>query len=243
MRLSLLANSITIYRLSLANDSDKLLERYLCTLPNNSQQPWYNMSDAYNSALWDIEPYCQVAAICDRDTIVLDGARGASIRWKSFFPVGFRTGFSWKRWFAVKAMENMSLLLILMIVFFVTNIIPGGVVCLLLWLYIFVNTPSLIRTVYGGKFTEVQAALFGFEGYLNAPTVERAIFGGNFGRFSWSTNGSPLSVSNVNEDGERVGVDPSTDPEVRQKIERSKTAKPGEMRVRPHHFSSFLLNH
>jgi len=72
----------------------------------------------------------------------------------------------------------------------------------------------------------VQAALFGFEGYLNAPTVERAIFGGNFNRLSWSTNGSPLSRSYVNTHGERIGIDPTTDATVRAKVEAAKHATP-----------------
>lgn len=222
---------LTHHRLSLANDSDKLLERYMCTLPLSLDQPWYDMRDAYRSSLWDIEPYCQVAAICDDDTIVLDGARGASIRWKSFFRVGWFAGFSWKRWLAVKLMENMSVLLILMVVFFALRNIAGGVICLLLYIIMFLNTPTLIRTVYGGKFVGVQAALFGFEGYLNAPTVERAIFGGAFGRIGWSENGSPLARSFINEHGERVGMDPTKDPVVRMRVERAKQAKPGEMRV------------
>jgi hypothetical protein len=194
-------------------------------------QPWYDMQDAYQSALWDIEPNCQVAAICDNDTIILDGARGGSIRWKSFFPVGSETGFSWKRYFAVKAMQNMTLLLILAAVFFAIKIAAVGVICVLLYIIIFLRTPKLIRTIYGGKFVGVQAAFFGFEGYLNAPTVERAIFGGVFGRMGWSENGSPLSRSYVNEFKERVGMDPTKDPEVRIKVERAKHAKPGDVRV------------
>lgn len=98
-------------RLSLANDSDKLLERYLCTLPLSSSQDWYDMSDAYHSSLWDIEPRCQVAGICEDDTIILDGAWGASIRWKSFFPMKCTTNEGWRRWFAIQIMLNQGWLL------------------------------------------------------------------------------------------------------------------------------------
>lgn len=225
------------HRLSLANDSDKLLERYLCTLPASPTQPWYDMADAYHSRLWDIEPYCQVAAICERDTIVLDGARGASIRWKSFFPVGFTTGFSWKRSFAVLCMQNNGTIFVVAIVLLSASmgnpaLVVVGLVALLLALAVWVHSPTLIRTTYGGKLAEVQAALFGFEGYVNAPAVERSIFGGCFGRLGWSVNGSPLSRSTVNEFGERIGVDPTKDPAVRQLVEDSKHARPGDMRVR-----------
>lgn len=35
-------------RLSLANDSDMLLERLICTLPKSTDQPWSSMDDAWN---------------------------------------------------------------------------------------------------------------------------------------------------------------------------------------------------
>lgn len=95
-------------RLSLANDSDKLMERYLCTLPLSGSQPWHDMSDAYHSSLWDIEPRCQVAGICEDDTIILDGAWGASIRWKSFFPIKCTTNDSLRRWLAIQIMLNQG---------------------------------------------------------------------------------------------------------------------------------------
>ncbi|KIL95921.1 hypothetical protein FAVG1_00659 [Fusarium avenaceum] len=250
-------------RLSLANDSDRLLERYICTLPLDKDQAWYNMEDAYESSLWDITPYCQVAGIAENDTIIIDGAWGISIRWKSFYPVYWSTGPSWKRYLAAIAIEWSGAFFIIAIALiaagaaansassssssssaspysFTTTTTTGssgtamiipGVIFLILFLYIWVIAPNLVRVIYGGKFADTQAEMFGFEGHLNAPTIERAIFGGNFGRFSWSTNGSPLSRSVVNEFGERVGVDPCKDPEVRMKVEAAKQARPGDMRI------------
>lgn len=248
-------------RLSLANDSDRLLERYICTLPLDKDQAWYNMEDAYESSLWDITPYCQVAGISENDTIIIDGAWGISIRWKSFYPVYWSTGPSWKRYLSAIAIEWSGAFFIIAIALiaagaaansasssssssspysFTTTTTTGssgtamiipGVIFLILFLYIWVIAPNLVRVIYGGKFADTQAEMFGFEGHLNAPTIERAIFGGNFGRFSWSTNGSPLSRSVVNEFGERVGVDPCKDPEVRMKVEAAKQARPGDMRV------------
>ncbi|KAK5659972.1 hypothetical protein OQA88_13437 [Cercophora sp. LCS_1] len=229
-------------RLSLANDSDRLLERYICVLPVSPAQKWYDMADAYGSQLWDIAPTCQVAAICQDDTVVIDGAHGANIRWKSFYYVAFTRNFSWGRWFASIAMEYQFGFFIAAISLFATaavgrvvnfaNIL-GGLIFLGLYVWIWLSTPRLVRICLGGKLTDVQATLFGFEGYLNAPTVERAIFGGNFNRLSWSTNGSPLSRSYVNNHGERVPLDPTTDPVVRAKLEAAKgaTPAPGQMRV------------
>jgi hypothetical protein len=192
------------------------------------------MQDAYESSLWDINPTCQVAAICDNDTVVLDGAFGASIRWKSFYPVWYNRGESWKRIIATKIIEYNTYFIAFASYLFSTNVmelIVLGVIFLFTWLYFWFMTPKLVRITYGGKFTDVQATFFGVEGYLNAATIERAIFGGVFGRMSWSTCGSPLSRTYVNANGERVGLDPSKDPEIRMKIEAAKTAKPGEPRV------------
>ena len=253
-------------RLSLANDSDGLLERYICTLPLTKEQPWYDMTDAYESSLWDITPYCQVAGIADNDTIIIDGAWGISIRWKTFYPVYWSTGPSWKRWFSAIAVEWNGAFFITAIALIAsgasannsttvsdgfttttytsnagTAMIIPGVMFLLLFLYIWLITPNLVRVIYGGKFADTQAEMFGFEGHLNAPTIERAIFGGNFGRFSWTTNGSPLSRSVVNEFGERVGIDPCKDPEIRMKVEAAKQARPGDMRVSPTLYLCFSL--
>lgn len=230
-------------RLSLANDSDKLLERYICTLPMTPDQPWYDMDDAYQSSLWDIDPYCQVAGIVDEDAVIIDGAWGVSVRWKSFYPVYWSSGPSWKRLFATLLFEWNSVVLIVacsLLGIGATIINSGGegngmvavgFLLLLLFLYFWLMTPKLARVIYGGKFADVQAEMFGFEGHLNAATIERAIFGGNFGRFSWSTNGSPLSRSTVNELGEKYGIDPYKDPEIRMKVEAAKNARPGQKRV------------
>ncbi|KAF2492943.1 hypothetical protein BU16DRAFT_94338 [Lophium mytilinum] len=84
-------------RLSLANDSDLLLERLACILPKNPTQAWHNMDDAYEVNLWDIYPTCQIAGIGEDNTIIVDGARGANVRWKSFASVNVRRRWSWTR--------------------------------------------------------------------------------------------------------------------------------------------------
>ncbi|KEY69033.1 hypothetical protein S7711_03333 [Stachybotrys chartarum IBT 7711] len=232
-------------RLSLANDSDSLLERYICTLPPNHEQPWFQMDDAYQSSLWDITPYCQVAGIAEDDTIIIDGAWGVAVRWKSFYPVYWSAGLSWKRLFAAITIQFNGMVFILAVTLMALGssvngsyrtstgdtLIGIGVIFLLLFLYSWIMTPTMTRVLYGGKFSDVQAEMFGFEGHLNAPTIERAIFGGHFGRFSWSPNGSPLSRSYVNAHGEIIGMDPCRDPEVRMKVENAKRARPGDMRV------------
>ncbi|KAL5326555.1 hypothetical protein ACEPPN_004241 [Leptodophora sp. 'Broadleaf-Isolate-01'] len=85
-------------RLSLANDSDMLLERLMCILPQHPNQHWSSVADAYNVNVWDIYPTCQIAGICDNDTILVDGAFGATIHWDKFRKVAYaRRVRSWKR--------------------------------------------------------------------------------------------------------------------------------------------------
>ncbi|KAI0431081.1 hypothetical protein F5Y09DRAFT_305867 [Xylaria sp. FL1042] len=76
-------------RLSLANDSDKLLERLICMQPTHRDAPWHRIRDAWGARLWDIESYCQVAGIVDDQTITLDGAYGATIQWDAMEQVAF----------------------------------------------------------------------------------------------------------------------------------------------------------
>lgn len=76
-------------RLSLANDSDALLERLLCMMPLRPDAPWHEIKDAWGARLWDIEPRCQVASIVNDETVTLDGAFGATIQWDSMDQVAF----------------------------------------------------------------------------------------------------------------------------------------------------------
>ena len=74
-------------RLSLANDSNSLLERLICLLPTSLDSEWWSLDDAWNVALWDIYPKIQICGLGDDDSVILDGARGAAIRWDKFVPV------------------------------------------------------------------------------------------------------------------------------------------------------------
>lgn len=76
-------------RLSLANNSDKLLERLLCIRTERFDAAWHDTTDAWGMSLWDIEPHCQVAGVIDDQTISLDGAYGAAIQWDSMGQVAF----------------------------------------------------------------------------------------------------------------------------------------------------------
>lgn len=218
-------------RLSLANDSDCLLERYLCMLPPAGEEAaWHYMADAYGCLAWDVAPYVQVAGVCDNDSVILDGSFGASVRWKSFYPVGYTKFSSRRRRFAVLLMRFNGLIIGAGCFLSLTRNMTG-LILVAIGVIIFFCTPWLIRLHLGGKFRNVEAALFGVEGYMSPATAERTLFGCAYGRMSWSTSGSPLSRSYLNNHGELVGVDPLRDPLVMEKVQLAKVAMPGSKRV------------
>jgi hypothetical protein len=106
-----------------------------------------------------------------------------------------------------------------------------GVLLILLGLGLWLGSPYLVKIMYGGKFWDQQAWIFGIEGHVDIGTLEACIFGYNMNRLSWSTSGSPLSRHSVNAHGEWIGRDPYDDPHVAMGIEKAKTAGVGEMRI------------
>ena len=80
-------------RLCLSNDSGRLLDRILCVLPakDDNYNGWFTTDDAFNVNIWDIEPLCQVAGICNDDAIIIDGCHGISINWGTIPEILFKT--------------------------------------------------------------------------------------------------------------------------------------------------------
>lgn len=102
-------------RLSLANDSEHLLERMICIHPNDPSQPWHSMDDAYGSKLWEIEPnpLVKVAGIFGDDSVILDGCRAVNVRWKSFSPVPLMKLISFKRLMAACGLLTAPIIFII----------------------------------------------------------------------------------------------------------------------------------
>jgi hypothetical protein len=218
-------------RLSLANDSDRLLERLICLLPRNHGEHWLTSDDAWAACPWDIYPKCQVAGISDDDTVILDGCFAAMIEWGSFTRIAYVRNLAWKRVFAQYAVRSSSFLFFVFMA--MSGILPRGllaIIGIILGLVILAS-PYLICTLFGGKIWNSEAKLFGFEGYLDIRTIECQIFGYSRKRMTWSTSGSPLSRHSENEYGERMGRDPTDDPWVQQELEAAKTRPFGTQRI------------
>ena len=88
-------------RLSLENDSDRLIERMVCMFPDpdNGAKDTFSMTrpDKFGAWLWDIKPVCQVAGLGQGGEIILDRCRGVSIRWKGFPQMQYNRGFGLRR--------------------------------------------------------------------------------------------------------------------------------------------------
>ena len=225
-------------RLSLANESNMLLERLICLYPKKADQPWYDMEDQWGVSLWDVYPSIQICGIGRKDTVIIDGAFGAAIRWKAFAHVATLVADSWRRFFIRYVFRSSSYLFIVGISLLAQGtaahspiLIGIGATLLTFALLLILMSPYLIRILYTGKIWGAQPWFFGFEGYQDISTIEAHIFGADMGHLKWSTNGSPLSVHKPNRWGECVGEDPTTVPEVAERVKRAVTAKMGEEKI------------
>jgi len=196
-------------RLSLANDSDRLLERVICLLPYKRSASWHDWNDAWPEVrLWDIEPITQVAAIADNSTVVLDGAYGATIHWRKLHPVAFvKRKTAWRQ--VTKIGIRLGALYFIIAIILVAEARPKtisgahlpanhplltiGAILLVMTILVLIYAPWAMLKLYRGKFWATQGWFFGIEGCADIGEVEKCLFGGNHNRLKWSTNGSMLS--------------------------------------------------
>ncbi|KAI1810125.1 hypothetical protein GGS20DRAFT_568897 [Poronia punctata] len=224
-------------RLSLANDSDKLLERLICMQPTRRDAPWHKIRDAWGAKLWDIEPHCQVAGIVDDRTVTLDGAFGATIQWDKLERVAFMKRATISRLIGKILLRGAPGYLLVGLPLLITagilssgnnsqgdddssaaNADPSAVTRPFLIIGLIIVIPSaiislliplLLLNIYQGKFWSTQAHFLGIQGIPDdLGKLERLLFGFNHGRLKWSIAGSTLSRNGLSKDGERVGLRP-----------------------------------
>ncbi|KAL8838467.1 MAG: hypothetical protein Q9176_005019 [Flavoplaca citrina] len=243
-------------RLSLANDSNMLLERLICLLPPSPYAPWYSFQDHWDASLWDVYPRTQVCGIGENDTVILDGARGATIRWKSFKKVILRGNATVIRRIAVLALTFVSPFFIAAIAMLAagasnafqnsgygygsgydgtTPLKAIGGLFLALSLIILLSSPWLIKKLYLGKVWNAQPWFFGIEGYIPIDEIEKKLFGAKSGRLSWSTTTSSLSRHDHLNHKDLVnyceGQDPKIDPEVNARIQKALSSTNSEEKI------------
>ncbi|KAJ5760680.1 hypothetical protein N7520_007836 [Penicillium odoratum] len=228
-------------RLSLANDSDQLIERMICMLPRDIGQPWNEIDDFWDSKLWEIEPHCQVVGIGGEDTVILSGAFGAPIRWNSYRPVNLLMRNTVKRWVAKVVLRSIPAFLLIGVLLLAMGLavqenymleykVMGGIFTGFSVLVILAS-PYLICSLYVGKTWAAQPWLFGFEGYMEIGEIERLIFGINIGRLRWSPYSSDLSLHHEDENGECVGQDPRRRASTANFISTARRSQYGELKL------------
>ncbi|CAP71654.1 uncharacterized protein PODANS_6_50 [Podospora anserina S mat+] len=202
-------------RLSLPQDSDRLMERLICLLPDFPGQNWELMTDQYKASLWDVYPNTQICAIGENDTVVIDDAKGAQIQWSEFTRVRTLRKLTAKREFFIYFLVWSPL------VFFIGVILAalfqppppmpnsmyyypaptnpayqaGLAITIITLLFFILPAPYFLWHIYSGKLWEVEPCFFGIEGYVPIEAIEEKLFGtrGSHARLQWSTWGSPLS--------------------------------------------------
>lgn len=228
-------------RLSLANDSDRLLERMICLLPKDqlkfnsrNRHYWATLDDFWDAKLWDIEPICQIAAIGMDDTVVLDGAHAATIHWNSFQRVAITTKETWTRMISRILLRLTPVYLSSGIIALLARSTQAAIIFMVLTGVFMLISPLLILHVYSGKVWSTQPWLFGFEGHLPIEEIERKIFGFPQDRLTWAPYSSTFSRHRPHESflkNECRGMDPTEDAVVKSFVDRGPTAEYGEPRV------------
>jgi hypothetical protein len=197
-------------RLSLANDSDRIVERMMCMLPDTEaddrrSNKKFVLKDKLGANLWDIEPLCQVAGVCEGSAVILDGCRGATIVWKEIPRIAYVTRKSMKRTIMTAAMRSGGVIPLTGIGLLVANQEALGAVILILGLLLLLSSPWSINMLYGGKVWGAEPWLIGFEGVLPIRELETLMFGNASGRISYAPSSSAIAHKHERE---RLGKEP-----------------------------------
>lgn len=196
-------------RLSLANDSDMILERLICLRSPDNAASWHDMQDSWEAKLWHIDPGFQISDIGPNNAVIVGDAAGTSIDWNSLEMVDF-TGtassytFCWRYVRLVSGYIIGHFLAYLMGIFVLFPIKRGytanpwtfGKAMMIagytwtLWGLLAIPVPFLLGRFFNGEVTSAQARIFGVAGIPDIAQVERHVFGGAHGRLHWNIDGS-----------------------------------------------------
>lgn len=179
-------------------DNDRLMERLICLLPENPDDPWDCMTDMYKSKLWDIYPDTQVCGVGENDTVYVDGFKGATIHWSKFYTVHKTpSAQSIQIIFVVYGPPILFLVGLVLIIIFQTPHegvdITIGIGLLVSSILFQLLAPYFIRRLYKDKSNFLDPYFFGIEGYVSIEEIEAKMFGRKLDILSWHPWGSPLS--------------------------------------------------
>lgn len=224
-----------LVRLSLENDSNRLVERMVCMFPEpglDEKALWRAMTgpDQYGARLWDIEPLTQVAGLGHDSEIILDRCRGIAIRWKAFPQMKYKREYGPRRLIAELTLRSgaytSSVGLALIVNYSISYysekhrnnqggnaeeaknlfFIVVGIILLLFSILLALTAPVAVRKLFGGKITESAPWLVGFEGVMPIEKLEKTIFGNVRGRLYYESSSTPFCER---EPYERMGREPA----------------------------------
>ncbi|MCJ1363018.1 hypothetical protein MMC16_002124 [Acarospora aff. strigata] len=193
-------------RLSLANDSDCIVERMVSMLPDPgvTHHSSFVLKDHLGANLWDIEPLCQTAGVSQDREIILDGCKAISIRWKDIPRIEYLIRTTWKKLLATVGLRSGPLWLLIGIILVAVGISAGAIV-LIIGLILVIAAPWSVKLLYGGKIWGQSTWLIGIEGTMPIKEIERMTFGDEANRLSYAPSSSLLCQR---ENEERVGRGP-----------------------------------
>ena len=223
----------SLARLSLSNDSDRIIERMVSLLhptdhPNDSLNPFYSLAhkDVFSTRLWDIQPSCNVVGVAYEDnTILLDSCRVMHIRWKGFPRIAIVRDYSLAKLLATVFVTAGTWWFFQGIYIAITYApfigTPTGpdnpdLHYYLKWaigaffftaIFLSLFGPVSVRRLYGGQVLQSASNLVGFEGVMPIDKLERLIFGTNNGRLTYEASSTPIGM-NWRDHDLRVGNEP-----------------------------------
>ncbi|KAG1896213.1 uncharacterized protein F5891DRAFT_1247608 [Suillus fuscotomentosus] len=183
-------------RLFMANDNDHIADRMISMFPTDRRgvNQWYTNEDEYGAKLWDIEPTVQVIGITSNGSLVLDGCRAATIRWKNFPSVAYAT----RRSIRLHLLLAVPYLALFFIVASCYMIIIGnqwfsddkydvlriaGYVTLAFALILLICAPVLTSYAHSGRIVLARPWLIGVKGVISAQEASDHLYG----RQIWSS--------------------------------------------------------
>ncbi|KAL8711737.1 MAG: hypothetical protein Q9220_003908 [cf. Caloplaca sp. 1 TL-2023] len=215
-------------RLSLANDSDRLMERMICMFPRPSDQSVLpedenlflalTEPDQYHTQLWDIEPLCQVAGVAMEDqTLILDSCRGVSIRWKAFPQMKYKRSYGFRKLIAEVVLRSGAF----------WSGLGLGLIIKYAWDYSDQASADFQKFIDSGAYdTDVGliflgcvAVIFAFLLSLGAPRAVRRLYGGRVMQsapwlvgFEGVMSAKELETEIFGNESGRLTYDPSSTP-------------------------------
>lgn len=219
-------------RLSLANDGGEFLSRMACLWPPEGRDgggaattPWYDhVKDVWGARIRDVHPDSRVLRVASDgapDTLVVDGAHGAAVRWDGFDAAAARQAGMPRSTALVAALiwsGCFSISLVLLLLLFEHMAARDGgqtawpaflrwalAICGPLLVLPAVLMPVLYLASQGSaRRGGGKADLVGLEGHVDAGSVERHLWGFDHGRLTTVDAGDGV-YQDTNQDDAATG--------------------------------------